>query len=411
MLSIQNVLVAFDAQEGSQPVLDRAIELACRAPSHVLHIVAVLDGRAGSAVLPPTGDVDYRYAGEVQAELARIVEAELRRRGATQAVHYFVHARIGKPADEILQMAREIGADMILVGSSGVSGVKRMMLGSVSERVVREAGCPVIVARPKTYPDVARLDVVEVEPEGTHRALPHRYEYQGNIATKRPLDRPLYSTAAPRCEPARSGARRRRARRAIRWRVTSDGGRHPGRCVAAWRGAVGSRRRRADRGAVASGRRSIPPGGPALASEEVRDPHRPGLGDRGAAGELEARPAPLEERVWRDSGVPTPVALHAASTQQLPRDIDSRGSMQGRPPAGGGAARRVRSSGPGCSRGSRSPSSSPRWRRRRSPAATSTPRSSCSGAACSSSAPAPGSCGSPAIATATPIGAPSSAPC
>lgn len=61
------------------------------------------------------------------------------------------HVRIGKPVDTVLQMAIDYDADIIIVGTHARRGLDRMLLGSVAEKLVRMAHCPVLVARPKNY--------------------------------------------------------------------------------------------------------------------------------------------------------------------------------------------------------------------------------------------------------------------
>lgn len=56
--------------------------------------------------------------------------------------------REGKPADQILAVAREWEADGIVIGTHGRSGVSRLVLGSTAESVVRHAACPILVIRP-----------------------------------------------------------------------------------------------------------------------------------------------------------------------------------------------------------------------------------------------------------------------
>jgi hypothetical protein len=109
-------------------------------------------------------------------------------------VHFFVHARIGKAAAEILELAREVGADLIIVGSHGLTGVERLLLGSTSEHVVREAGCPVEVARPKRYAEVALLPIEPVDPAQPRHTYvpPHRYTYEDHRVNLRPAEWPLY---------------------------------------------------------------------------------------------------------------------------------------------------------------------------------------------------------------------------
>jgi nucleotide-binding universal stress UspA family protein len=186
------VVVAYDLSHSASAALHRALAVGIRAPFHVLHFVCVIDPHVAVAGIPAGDKIDYRYAERVQHAIGDMITQELRSREVGASVHFFVHARIGKPADEILNLAREVGADLIIIGSKGTTGLERLVLGSVSERVVREAGCTVEVARPKTYGHVDLLDVVEKR-EPTHAYVrPHRYSYIDNRLSLRPIDWPLY---------------------------------------------------------------------------------------------------------------------------------------------------------------------------------------------------------------------------
>lgn len=191
MTNASQVVVAFDLSDSSRAAVQRAIALASRAPSHVLHFVCAIDLHGHVEGLPHRGRVDYAYSELVQQRLTDTIAQELRTAKLADRVHFYVHARIGMAAEEILSLAREIGADLIIVGSKGRSAVARVLLGSVSERVVREAGCPVEVARPKSYTDVTLLDVTEVEPSRSY-VPPHRYTYDHQSASMRADDRPPY---------------------------------------------------------------------------------------------------------------------------------------------------------------------------------------------------------------------------
>ena len=185
------VVVAYDFSHSAHAALTRALELAERAPWHVLHIVAVIDPRSAFPELP-TKRIDVSYADLVRETIFEQVRAELRHSEVDANIHVFAHARIAKKAaDEILQVAFEVGADLIIIGSKGVTGVERALLGSTSERVVREAGCTVEVARPKTYEYVALTAITEHE-KPAHYAAPHRYSYEETRVLRRPKDWPLY---------------------------------------------------------------------------------------------------------------------------------------------------------------------------------------------------------------------------
>lgn len=184
------VVVAYDFSPSAEEAVLRAVELACRAPQHELHVVAAVDPRLGLAILP-VQHADYEYVERVEMLVTQRLVAAFAGRKSASEVQFFVHARLGKPAEQILHLAEEIGADMILIGSHGKTGVERFVLGSVSERVVREAGCPVVVARAKRYSDVDLLHVVPFEHERHAYKPPHRYVYVDRQVIKRPIDWPL----------------------------------------------------------------------------------------------------------------------------------------------------------------------------------------------------------------------------
>lgn len=53
----------------------------------------------------------------------------------------------GKPADVIVNVAEKVGADLIVIGSIGMSAIERVLIGSVSDKVIRHAKCPVLLVR------------------------------------------------------------------------------------------------------------------------------------------------------------------------------------------------------------------------------------------------------------------------
>lgn len=189
----QHIVVAYDFSQSSMAALERAVDLATRSPGDVLHFCCVIEGHNAIPAIPAdNGDVDAAYAQKVQEAVFTEVELQLALAQTDARVDFFVHVRMGKPSEEILDLAREIGADAIIVGSKRLRGIERMLVGSVSEKIVRKAGCTVEVARPKAYRDVAFTPVVEVEPDHTPYVPPHRYTYDDHRVEMRPNDWPLY---------------------------------------------------------------------------------------------------------------------------------------------------------------------------------------------------------------------------
>ena len=187
----QQIVIAYDYSKDSQIACDFAIANACRSLDQVLHFVVALDPRTGVAAVPPEDKVGFQYAEKIQLHLGDLLRANFATQNAESEVHFFVHARIGSPAEQILALASEVSADSIVIGSHGRQGMQRLLLGSVSERVVREARCPVIVVRDKTYEAVELLNVQPVPEHSHHYVPPRRFGYSRNQTVTRPADWPL----------------------------------------------------------------------------------------------------------------------------------------------------------------------------------------------------------------------------
>src|SRR5687768_12331731 len=166
----------------SEAALARAVEVAARAPQHVLHIVTAVE---------PTGSRARASVDELHQLIRDRVKIAFAGRKTASEVQFFVHVRIGKPDDTILRLAREVGADLVFIGSHNRKGLQRALLGSVSERVVREAKCPVMVVRPKEYEHVDLLRVFLYEHDRTTYSPPHRYSYIETRVITRPPDWPI----------------------------------------------------------------------------------------------------------------------------------------------------------------------------------------------------------------------------
>jgi nucleotide-binding universal stress UspA family protein len=131
------VVIGTDGSDSAATAVRRGTELA-RATGAKLHLVGVYAAsRDGDPAAP-----DARLAGPAREEvLGRLEEAaaEIEKDGVAVATH----AREGDPADTILALAEEQGADLIVVGNRGMSGVSRFKLGSVPNKVSHHAACDV----------------------------------------------------------------------------------------------------------------------------------------------------------------------------------------------------------------------------------------------------------------------------
>ena len=134
------VLLATDGSSEASLAAQSAIEL-CEKTGSELHVVHV--GEYLSTF--------YAYTEEEPAELRdnaqRLLDEEVDRIQAEGGRIAEAHLRLGRPAEQIVTLSEELGVGIIVVGSRGLGALRRAVLGSVSESVVRHAHCPVFVVR------------------------------------------------------------------------------------------------------------------------------------------------------------------------------------------------------------------------------------------------------------------------
>ena len=139
------ILVPTDGSEGSLHAATLAIELLRGTPGRVA-LLFVVD----SAVLNELRRFGERSEAEVEAELREHGRRYLELLGEQARAAGIVsdsHLREGDPFAEIVALAGEIGADLIVMGHVGQRGTRRVLLGSVTQRVLDFAHCPVLVVK------------------------------------------------------------------------------------------------------------------------------------------------------------------------------------------------------------------------------------------------------------------------
>ena len=135
---MQNVVVGYDGSDESKRALDRAATLG-RSGASVTVVTAVSVGVHGPKSMGALNEDELSAAKET-LEAAR---THLK----TQGIDVHAIEGEGEPADVILEATREINADLIIIGTRGLGAAKRLMLGSVSTKVVHDAPCDVLVVR------------------------------------------------------------------------------------------------------------------------------------------------------------------------------------------------------------------------------------------------------------------------
>ena len=144
MQPIRKILVAVDFSGHSEQAIDAAIEMAGRFEAgvdvvHAVHFPIPMVVPYGVAV--PSGYLDEtrRAAGEKLASVAERIQK--------QGIEVHTHLREVPAAPSIVEVADEVGADLIVMGTHGHTGLKHAVLGSVAERTLRTAPCSVLTVK------------------------------------------------------------------------------------------------------------------------------------------------------------------------------------------------------------------------------------------------------------------------
>ena len=141
------VLLAFDGSKSSSEAAQAATEIA-NATDSAVHVVYVLQPDRYKPYLGPEMWEGWEADLERAKHHARSwVEGQAERIRGEVAKAVEAHLALGKPAEEIVRLAEELGAGLIVVGSRGLGGIRRALIGSVSDSVVRHAHCSVLVVR------------------------------------------------------------------------------------------------------------------------------------------------------------------------------------------------------------------------------------------------------------------------
>ena len=146
-MTASHILVPTDFSEYADYALDYAIELAQKLQARLtlLHIIDTmpLGVVEEGSMLPPS------YWQELETNLEQSMEASLKRLDdvGLQGEPIIVH---GVPFQSIIDTAQDKAVDLIVMGTHGRTGLTHVLMGSVAERVVRMAPCPVLVTRGTT---------------------------------------------------------------------------------------------------------------------------------------------------------------------------------------------------------------------------------------------------------------------
>jgi nucleotide-binding universal stress UspA family protein len=163
------IVVGVDQSETGDQALEQALRIGAQSAPAEVHAISVL-------TLFSTANAGVEYAlatslpgiplekalGDLMDHVNKKLALLHREFGSDPTRHLprvLCHVRLDSPAKEIAQLAADLEADLVVVGSHGRRGLSRSLMGSVAEATVRFAPCPVLVTRPKRV-----VPTISIEP-------------------------------------------------------------------------------------------------------------------------------------------------------------------------------------------------------------------------------------------------------
>lgn len=146
-MSFSNILVAYDGSEKSKQALEKVKLMAKESANCQVHILVVWRTPVEMYNFETTSAIRYGDLVEAQETEAKdkMKEAEAVMEGVQDRSQSVMLE--GHPSQKIVEYAQENEIDLIVMGSRGLSGIKKLFLGSVSYNVVQEATCSVLIVK------------------------------------------------------------------------------------------------------------------------------------------------------------------------------------------------------------------------------------------------------------------------
>ena len=148
--SFKVIVVGVDFSPSSERALEEAFQLAMARDASI-HLAHVASGTATDLVLDMLDGERRVGFDEAERHLAGYGRSRAAAAGVPSgSIH--AHVRLGSPAHELVELAKLLDADLVVVGTHGRTALGRLLMGSVAEAAVKKARCPVLVVREKNHP-------------------------------------------------------------------------------------------------------------------------------------------------------------------------------------------------------------------------------------------------------------------
>jgi nucleotide-binding universal stress UspA family protein len=137
----ETIVVGTDGSETANVAVSQAFELV-KEQGHVLHVVSAYRPSTARVVKVGADEWDILPEDQVDAVLQDVAA-----RARIEGVKVETHAIRSEPATAVVRVAKEVGADLVVVGNKGMKGAKRFLLGSVPNKVAHTAPCTVLIIK------------------------------------------------------------------------------------------------------------------------------------------------------------------------------------------------------------------------------------------------------------------------
>lgn len=146
VLELKRILVPVDFSKCSQKALEYAVPLARQfgATLILLHVIEPVVALPSTEFIPDTDDLTESTTSARQS-LAQL-QAMMSKDVATKLL-----VRTGSPQVEIIDVAKELGVDLVVLSTHGRTGLNHVLLGSTAEKVVRRIACPILIVREQEH--------------------------------------------------------------------------------------------------------------------------------------------------------------------------------------------------------------------------------------------------------------------
>ncbi len=147
MTEISRVVVPIDFSSNTDKVVEYGLSIADKLGAQVLffHVINNFQGYDMMLMHPSFLGMTKDLELKAEEHMAALVKEYAQREGGATG-----NVIVGDAADEIISYAKLEKADMIIIGTHGVKGIEKILIGSTADRVIKKAPCPVLVFNPYT---------------------------------------------------------------------------------------------------------------------------------------------------------------------------------------------------------------------------------------------------------------------